>query len=79
MFDYKIYQDGKKLPDGDEEIIVTFLKMLDFSAEYLSPIYETETIRFCPETKEILIKNNKKHEEELENEAKKCGFVLKMQ
>lgn len=79
MFNYKVYQDGKKISENDEEILVTFLKMLDFSAQYLSPLYNTDSIKFCPEAKEILICDLKKHEDGIENIANSYGFNLKIQ
>lgn len=79
MFDYKVQLNGKELPKGDEEILVIFLKMLDFSAEYLSPIYNTDKIRFCPELKEILICDLKKHENKIDEIANSYGFKLKIQ
>ncbi len=79
MFDYKVQLNGKELPKDDEEILVIFLKMLDFSAEYLSPIYETNKIRFCPESKEILICDSKKHENKVDEIASSYGFKLKIQ
>lgn len=79
MLDYKIQLNGKKLPEGDEEIMVTFLKMLDFAAEYLSSIYDKEHIRFCPEMKKILICDSKKHENEIDEIADSYGFKLEIQ
>lgn len=79
MFDYKVQLNGKELPKDDEEILVIFLKMLDFSAEFLSPIYATNKIRFCPELKEILICDSKKHENKVDEIANSYGFKLKIQ
>lgn len=53
--------------------------MLDFSAEYLSPIYDTDKIRFCPELKEILICDLKRHENKIDEIANSYGFKLKIQ
>ncbi len=79
MFDYKVQLDGKKLPNGDEEILVTFLKMLDFSAEYLTLIYDRDRISFYPELKKILINDTKKHENSLDEIANSYGFRLQIQ
>lgn len=79
MFDYKIQLNGKKLPEYDEEILVTFLKMLDFSAEYLSGLYDAEKIKFCPQSKEILIFDSRKHETEIDDVAVSHGFKLEIQ
>ena len=79
MFDYKIQLNGEKLPEYDEEILVTFLKMLDFSAEYLSGLYDAEKIKFCPQSKEILIFDSRRHKIEIDNIADSYGFKLEIQ
>lgn len=79
MFDYKIRLNGKNLPEYDEEILVTFLKMLDFSAEYLATLYGTDKIKFCPQSKEILIFDSKKHKDEVDEIADSYGFKLEIQ
>ncbi|WP_300328531.1 hypothetical protein [Fusobacterium sp.] len=78
MFEYKIQLNGKDLPKYDEEILVTFLKMLDFSAEYLSSIYSAENIKFCPQSKEILVFDLKKHENKVDDVANSYGFKIEI-
>lgn len=79
MFNYKVQLKGKKLPQGDEEILITLLKMLDFSAEHLTTIYHTDKIKFCSEAKEIVISDAKKHNTQLDDAANSYGFKLKTQ
>lgn len=79
MFNYEIKLKGESLPKKDEDILVSFLKMLDFSAEYLTPIYQPKTIRFCPIENEILIVVEKKHSDEINKIANSYGFKLKNQ
>ena len=79
MLDYKIKLKGKSLEKSDEEIIVCFLKMLDFSAEYLHSIYKADKFRFCPEKKTIYIDDEVKHSKEVEEISKSYGFELKNQ
>ncbi len=79
MFDYKIQLKGQPLPKKDEEVLVSFLKMLDFSAEYLNSVYQPEEIRFCPEQKEILIGHSRIHKDEIYEIANSYGFKLKNQ
>lgn len=79
MFDYKIQLKGQPLPKKDEEVLVSFLKMLDFSAEYLNSVYQPEEIRFCPEQKEILITGSKEHKDEIDKIANSYGFKLRNQ
>jgi len=79
MIDYKIKFNGKPLDKSDEETLVCFLKMLDFSAEYLHNIYEADRFRFSPEEKTIYLNDTLKHGEEIENMSKSYGFKLKNQ
>ena len=79
MFDYKIKLKGKSLKRSDEEVLVCFLKMLDFSAEYLHGIYKAENFRFCPEEKTIYIDETLKHDKNIEEMSKSYGFELKNQ
>ena len=52
--------------------------MLDFSAEYLSSVYNQKTIKFYPETKDILICDIKRHENNLDKIANSYGFKIKI-
>ena len=79
MFNYTIKLKGESLPKKDEEILVIFLKMLDFSAEHLTSVYQPETLRFCPNENEILITNTKKHNDEINTIADNYGFKLRNQ
>jgi len=79
MFDYKIKLKGRSLEKSDEEILVCFLKMLDFSAEYLQGIYKADNFRFCPEEKTIYIDESYKHDEKIDEISKSYGFELKNQ
>jgi len=79
MFDYKIKLKGKSLEKSDEETLVCFLKMLDFSAEYLHDIYDADKFRFCPEEKIIYLNDTFKHDKETDEMSKSYGFELKNQ
>ena len=79
MFNYKIQLKGKELPHGDEEFLVIFLKMLDFSAEFLTTKYDKEKISFYPEEKKIVINDLKKYDKSLEEIAISYGFILQIQ
>jgi len=79
MFDYKIKLHGKSLEKSDEEVLVCFLKMLDFSAEYLHTIYKADKIKFCPEQKTIYIDEPFKHDKNVTEISKSYGFKLKNQ
>lgn len=76
MFDYKIKLKGEPLKKSDEETLVCFLKMLDFSAEYLHDIYEADKFRFSPEEKRIYIGDSVKHSREIDEMSKSYGFKL---
>ena len=76
MFDYKIKLNGKPLEKSDEEALVCFLKMLDFSAENLHEIYSADKFRFSPEEKSIYINDIIKHSRELSEMSKSYGFEL---
>ena len=79
MLDYKIKLNGKSLEKSDEEILVCFLKMLDFSAEYLHGMYDADKIRFCPEEKVIYLNDTFKHDKKMNEMSKSYGFELKNQ
>lgn len=76
MFEYKIESVNMNLSKEDEEILIIFLKMLDFSAEYLSSIYDATKIKFYPELKKIAIYDLKKHQSYIEEVAKSYGITL---
>ncbi|GLI56286.1 hypothetical protein PM10SUCC1_18000 [Propionigenium maris DSM 9537] len=79
MFDYKIKLKGKDLEKSDEETLVCFLKMLDFSAEYLHGTYEADRIRFCPEERIIYVDDDLKHSRETDELSRSYGFEVKNQ
>lgn len=79
MFDYKIKLNGEQLEGSDEKTLVCFLKMLDFSAEYLHEIYKADKFRFSPEEKLIYIDEEKKHDNRIDEMSKSYGFQLKNQ
>jgi len=76
-FNYSIKLNGKNLKNNDEEILICFLKMLDFSADYLHSMYNTKSIRFRIEDKVIIIEDKKKHEIKIDELANKLGFQIK--
>lgn len=77
MFEYTIKKDGKNLPENDEKVLVCFLKMLDFSAEYLNGIYDPKKIKFCPEEKIIFLDESIKHSQKIDVISKSFGVKLK--
>ena len=79
MLDYKIKLKGESLEKSDEEILVCFLKMLDFSAEYLHGMYDADKIRFCPEEKVIYLNDSFKHDKKIDEMSNSYGFELKNQ
>lgn len=79
MYEYSVKKDGKNIPKTDEKILVCFLKMLDFSSEYLHEIYEPEKIKFCPEEKVIYLNDSVKHSKKIDITSQSYGFKLKNQ
>ena len=79
MFDYSIKLKGKPLEKSDEETLVCFLQMLDFSAEHLHGRYEADKIRFSPEEKTIYLNDTFKHDKKTDEMSKSYGFELKNQ
>ena len=76
-FNYSIKLNGKDLENNDEEILVCFLQMLDFSADHLHSVYSTETIRFCVKDQVIIVEDKKKHKIEVDKLANELGFQIK--
>lgn len=79
MYNYKISLKDKNISETDKETLNLFLKMLDFSSEYLSKIYSPDKITFCVESKKIIVFDLKKHDENLEKIANSYGFNLVIQ
>lgn len=77
MYEYSIKKNGQTLPKPDEQVLVCFLKMLDFSAEYLHGIYDPEKIKFCPEEKTIFLDDSIKHEKKVDITSQSYGLKLK--